>query len=148
MICPTCKESIACPACAADLPNTVSTPPAQPAPAPVVPDGWECGRLPGPEALAVALLNVGTMSPRLRKLYADAAAVLRSQSAPAPVVPDPAMGNPISPMKPLTREQIDAIWRGMGSFTDPRSDYRLFARAAIAKFCEVNGIGTTGGGNG
>ena len=23
MICPTCKESIACPACAADLPNTI-----------------------------------------------------------------------------------------------------------------------------
>ncbi len=34
-----------------------------------------------PEALAVALSNVGTMSPRLRKLYDDAAAVLRAQAA-------------------------------------------------------------------
>lgn len=34
-----------------------------------------------PEALAVALSNVGTMSPRLRKLYDDAAALLRAQAA-------------------------------------------------------------------
>ena len=34
-----------------------------------------------PEALAVALSNVGTMSPRLRKLYDDAAAQLRAQDA-------------------------------------------------------------------
>ncbi len=34
-----------------------------------------------PEALAVALSNVGTMSPRLRKLYDDVAAVLRTQAA-------------------------------------------------------------------
>jgi hypothetical protein len=33
-----------------------------------------------PEALAVALSNVGTMSPRLRKLYDDAAALLRAQA--------------------------------------------------------------------
>jgi len=33
-----------------------------------------------PEALAVALSNVGTMSPRLRKLYDDSAAVLRAQA--------------------------------------------------------------------
>ena len=66
---------------------------------------------------------------------------------PVPAAPESAMGNPISPMKPLTREQIDAVWSGMGSFTDRQSDYRLFARAAIAKFCEVNGIGTQGGGN-
>ncbi len=36
-----------------------------------------------PEALAVALSNVGTMSPRLRKLYDDAAALLRAQAADA-----------------------------------------------------------------
>lgn len=36
-----------------------------------------------PEALAVALSNVGTMSPRLRKLYDDAASVLRAQAADA-----------------------------------------------------------------
>ena len=34
-----------------------------------------------PEALAAALSNVGTMSPRLRKLYDDAAALLRTQAA-------------------------------------------------------------------
>jgi len=34
-----------------------------------------------PEALAAALSNVGTMSPRLRKLYDDAAALLRAQAA-------------------------------------------------------------------
>ena len=33
-----------------------------------------------PEALAVALSNVGTMSPRLRKLYDDAATSLRAQA--------------------------------------------------------------------
>lgn len=31
-----------------------------------------------PEALATALSNIGTMSPRLRKLYDDAAALLRT----------------------------------------------------------------------
>ena len=30
---------------------------------------------------------------------------------------------------PLTRDQIDAVWNSMGSFTDRQSDYRLFARA-------------------
>ena len=33
-----------------------------------------------PETLAVALSNVGTMSPRLRKLYDDSAAALRAQA--------------------------------------------------------------------
>lgn len=42
---------------------------------------------PDSEALAVALSNIGTMSPRLRKLYDDAAAVLRGQSAPPAAQP-------------------------------------------------------------
>jgi hypothetical protein len=33
---------------------------------------------------------------------------------------------------PLTRDQIDAIWSSMGSFTDRESDYRIFARAIEA----------------
>jgi len=40
-----------------------------------------------PEALAAALSNVGTMSPRLRKLYDDAAALLRAQPAQKPWQP-------------------------------------------------------------
>ena len=36
-----------------------------------------------PEVLAAALSGLGTMSPRLRKLYDDAAAVLRAQAADA-----------------------------------------------------------------
>lgn len=31
--------------------------------------------------------------------------------------------------RPLTREQIDAVWSSLGSFTDRESDYRIFARA-------------------
>jgi hypothetical protein len=34
-----------------------------------------------PEALAAALAGLGTMSPRLRKLYDEAAALLRAQAA-------------------------------------------------------------------
>jgi hypothetical protein len=35
-------------------------------------------------------------------------------------------------LTPLTRDQIDAVWSSMGSFTDRQSDYRLFARAIEA----------------
>lgn len=43
----------------------------------------------------------------------------------------------------LTPEQIGAVWSAQGSFTDRESDYRSFARACIAEFCRINGIGVT-----
>lgn len=49
-------------------------------------------------------------------------------AAPQPQQTEPSQDTP--PQRtPLTREQIDAVWSSLGSFTDRESDYRIFARA-------------------
>jgi len=78
-------------------------------------DGWGCCRdseYAGSEAMHEAFNSSDTLSLCLKADHP-------TEQPAAPAV--------------LTTAEIDAVWSSMGSFTDRQSDYRIFARAILAR---------------